>query len=140
VLPPLPRDRSCIEELHDSTPIPWICERLELRPGRPNLLIGYPGAGKTLIGLSMALSLAVGRPIWNAVDFRPSRPCRVLWVDLDFGGEQIKERLRDLRKGLGITDEELAQARALAAELRPRPVGTSAPAPARSALEIETIE
>src|SRR5262249_21749991 len=63
--PPTPRPPTRLSDILPGDPPRWICERLELKAGRPSLFVGYAGVGKTEILQSAALALALGRPIWG---------------------------------------------------------------------------
>ncbi len=98
-----------------AAPVPvtsWICEGLQWCPGRPPVIIGYPGAGKTLAVLSAAVSLMLGRPIFGSADFRPAHACRVLHVDFDQGKAPTQKRIRRLLAGMSVTEADIATARA----------------------------
>lgn len=85
VLPRLPSAVADAFSLPPSAPTPWAVQGLELTSGRPMLLVGYAGSAKSLVTLAAARDMALGRKIWGSSDLRPSRPLRVLYLDLDFG-------------------------------------------------------
>lgn len=80
-------------------PTPWLVRELQLAPGRPALLYGSAGAGKTIIAQSLALAIAAGVPVWGAF---PTRPGRVLHVDFDQGEHPTRKRYKRLAEGHGI--------------------------------------
>ncbi len=51
--------------------IPYVCERLHLAPGRPVCLVGYAGAGKTMLAYDLALAVAAppqtGATFWGGL-------------------------------------------------------------------------
>lgn len=49
--------------------IPWLCRALAIGPGRPTLLSGYGGIGKTFAAQALALTVAAGRSrLWDCFD------------------------------------------------------------------------
>lgn len=88
-------------------PVPWLCPGLQIVRGRPAMVIGYPGAGKTYAQVSAATAWALDEPAWGCPDFRAVRPLRVLYVDVDMGAEAAEERLRATAFGLGLSPAEV---------------------------------
>ena len=82
-------------------PTPWVCERLHLAPGRPACLVGYAGAGKTLLAADLALAVAAkddsGVTFWGGLV--PDRRGRVLLLDFEVGRELTQRRLLRLATG-----------------------------------------
>jgi len=66
-----------------------------------NLLAAEPHAGKTLLCLHLASSLASGTPLFGTF---PCPPKRVLFIGQDSGSWDMAEQLRKLSRGHGITD------------------------------------
>ncbi|MEZ4309400.1 MAG: AAA family ATPase, partial [Polyangiaceae bacterium] len=77
----------------------WLVRDLQLAPGRPALLCGSAGAGKTIIAQSLALFVAAGLPAWGQF---PARSGRVLHIDYDQGEPATRKRYRRLAAGHGI--------------------------------------
>lgn len=82
-------------------PTAFVCERLHLAPGRPACLVGYAGAGKTLLAADLALAVAareeMGVTFWGGLV--PDRRGRVLMLDFEVGAEFTQRRLLALTKG-----------------------------------------
>jgi len=109
--PAKPRKRfGLAAALEDIPPPPSVCRKLEWEVGRPPMVIGPPGAGKTYAIQAAALDLIRGRPLWACPDFRVPGPCHVLHVDLDQGVPKTLRRYQRLLRGLGVTAKDLATA------------------------------
>jgi hypothetical protein len=66
------------------------------------LFIGGPtGIGKTNIGMAMAGGLSTGD---GFLHWRSSRPCKVLYIDGEMARDLVQERLRDLKRRMGVQD------------------------------------
>jgi hypothetical protein len=85
-------------------PIQWLCQDLQLCPGRPAAVVAEPNAGKTWSLQAMALAVATGRPIFGkfAADQGP-----VLHVSTDAGEYATRWRYQMLARGMGIDAREL---------------------------------
>jgi len=71
--------------------IPWLCKSLAIGPGRPTILSGYGGVGKTFAAQQLVLAVASGeRSIWGC-------------YPLDIDGPQVAMQL-DHEQGQYITD------------------------------------
>jgi hypothetical protein len=82
-------------------PVDWLCEALQLAPGRPSMLSGYGGAGKTMLACSLALSLASGqRRAWDAVDLQRCGPVRHL--NWEMHEDSLRHRYQRLAMGMGV--------------------------------------
>lgn len=79
--------------------VPWLVEELDLCPGAPLLLCGDGYTGKTLAAQSLALSVAMGWPVWDA--FRVHNPGRVIHLDYEQGRRLTTERYQRLARGFG---------------------------------------
>lgn len=80
--------------------IPYVCERLHLAPGRPVCLVGYAGAGKTMLAYDLALAVAApqsGATFWGGL--KVDRHGQVIVLDLEVGGYLTKQRLLQLSAG-----------------------------------------
>jgi hypothetical protein len=81
--------------------IPFVCERLHLAPGRPVCLVGYAGAGKTMLAYDLALAVAArpekGLTFWGGL--KVDRHGEVIVLDLEVGGYLTKQRLLQLAAG-----------------------------------------
>lgn len=78
--------------------IPWVCEGVELAPGAVTIFAGYGYSGKTAICQSLALSVAMGVPVWGRYAVEPGK---VLHVDYEQGDRLTCERYQRLAKGEG---------------------------------------
>lgn len=87
-------------------PTAWLVRELQLAAGRPALLYGAAGAGKTIIAQSLALHVAAGLDVWGQF---PTRGGRVLHIDYDQGEGATKKRYRRLAAGLGIDYSALGE-------------------------------
>lgn len=96
---PAARILSTAEIFAPQAPTNWLVRELQLAPGRPALLYGSAGAGKTIVAQSLALFVAAGLPAWGQF---PVRPGRVLHVDYDQGEHATRKRYRRLAAGHGI--------------------------------------
>lgn len=85
-------------------PTNWLVRELQLAPGRPALLYGAAGAGKSVIVQSLALFIAAGSPAWGQFSTRPGR---VLHVDYDQGDEATRKRYKRIAVGCGLELEAL---------------------------------
>lgn len=98
--------------LEDRPPPKSVCRKLEWEVGRPPMLIGPPGAGKTFVVQAAALDLIGGRPLWGCPDFQTHGCSRVLHVDLDQGANKTLRRFKRLLRGLGVDAAIEGEARA----------------------------
>jgi AAA domain len=64
-------------------------------------LVGRTGLGKTLLGLAMAIGVALGR---GFLHWRSARPARVLYLDGEMPAELIRQRAIDALRREGVTD------------------------------------
>ena len=99
--PPLVRilDTATIWSDDIDAPIPYVIPNL-LSEGEVCLLASPTEAGKSLIAMSLSLSVAAGLPAWGR-----GEPCpqgRVMYCTEELAGRTIKKRFRKLAKGLGI--------------------------------------
>ncbi len=109
---PPPRKRfGFADALVDRPPPPSVCPKLEWEVGRVPMIVGAPGAGKTMIMQAAILDMIVGRPLWGCPDFRVPRCCRVLFVDLDQGANKTLRRFKRLLCGMGVTADDPEEAR-----------------------------
>jgi hypothetical protein len=84
--------------------IPYIIPNL-LSEGEVCLLASPTEAGKSLIAMSLALSVAAGRPAWGRGE--PCKAGRVMYCTEELAGRTIRRRFSKLRRGLGITKDEI---------------------------------
>jgi hypothetical protein len=85
-------------------PAVWVCEALQLGPGRPFGIWGTAGAGKTLVASALALSVASGRPLFGRFEVKRGR---VLHISYDSGTRAVRKRYRQLALGLGLEWSEV---------------------------------
>jgi hypothetical protein len=86
----------------------WIVLGMQLGAGRPSMLLGYGGSGKTIAAQSLALSVATGRPVWGEFALSGGGR-RVLHLDFDQGSHATRRRYQRLAIGLGIDPSELGE-------------------------------
>jgi len=92
-------DASTLAEPLES--VRWLARSLALARGRPLLVSGYGGAGKTWAVLELALLVAAGeKRFWGGVDLELSGP--VLHIDFEMGLQALKWRIQRLAYGRGI--------------------------------------
>ena len=92
-------DASTLAEPLES--VQWLARSLALARGRPLLVSGYGGAGKTWAVLELALLVAAGeKRFWGGVDLELSGP--VLHIDFEMGLQALKWRIQRLAYGRGI--------------------------------------
>lgn len=101
---PAVRILSTAEIFAPQAPTNWLVSELQLAPGRPALLYGSAGAGKTIIAQSLALFVASGLPAWGQF---PVRSGRVLHIDYDQGEHATRKRYQRLAAGHGINLDAL---------------------------------
>lgn len=77
----------------------WLCESLQLGPGRPTGLVGYGGTGKSYIAMALALCIATGSPFLD----HPVAQGRVRWGSWEMGRPATLSRFRALANGMGLT-------------------------------------
>lgn len=78
----------------------WIVPSLQLCSGRPAALVAYSGIGKTILGCSLGVAVASGRPVWR--EHRVPRRRRVLVVDLEQGRTPTLRRLRRIARAMNL--------------------------------------
>lgn len=110
-------------------PKAWTFRPFQWIPGRPAMFLGYPQSGKTFALLAALSALSVGRPVWGLGELqaldpetRSPRPLRCLFLDLEAGGNAVKNRLDRFDRGMGITREEKEAARIAIALRRGVPI------------------
>jgi hypothetical protein len=85
----------------DLPPVAHVLERLHLAPGRPACLVGYAGAGKTMLAADMALAVSapdgVGATCWGGIEV--TRRGEVVMIDLEVGDYLTSQRLSRLAVG-----------------------------------------
>jgi hypothetical protein len=79
--------------------VPWLCEGLGLVPGRPFIVVGKAGKGKTMTVQDLAMSVATGTPVFGRF---PVRQGDVIHVDLDQGEHLTRQRYQQLARGRGV--------------------------------------
>jgi hypothetical protein len=99
-------------------PYPWLIEGLHLAPGRITLLNGYADVGKTVIAMTVALSVVSGKPVWDV--FKPNKTGKVLHLNGEIGSYIARERYQRLARGMGIDAEALAASGLLTLSNYPR--------------------
>jgi len=88
----------------EEAPIPYVVPNL-LSEGEICLLASPTEAGKSLIAMSLSLSIVSGKPAWGR-----GEPCpqgRVMYCTEELAGRTIRRRFRKLAKGLGIDPKSI---------------------------------
>ena len=89
----------------------YLVPKLRMGPGRPSMIAGYGGAGKTIAAQSLALSVATGRDVWTSEDgkqkFDKTVTTKVLHLDRDQGSGRARRQYQRLASGMKITEKEL---------------------------------
>jgi len=88
----------------EETPISYVVPNL-LSEGEICLLASPTEAGKSLIAMSLSLSIVAGLPAWGRGD--PCPPGRVMYCTEELAGRTIRRRFRKLAKGLGIDPKSI---------------------------------
>lgn len=86
--------RSATDPVATQSVVEWCLEGFLSRPSL-TLLVGEPGAKKTLLSLDLAVCVAVGKP-WLG---HPTIACPVLYVDEEIGPTQFVPRLQAALQG-----------------------------------------
>lgn len=87
-------------------PIPWVCERLELAPGAPNVWAGYGYSGKTLAAQDLMISVAAGRLAWGHISCASGT---VVHLDYEQGQRLSSERYQRLCRASDVDLEALGE-------------------------------
>lgn len=82
-------------------PVPWLCEPMQLAPGRPIILAAYGGSGKTWLACELALALATGRREVLGGAWRLAASCPVLHLNFEMPHQALMARYQRLAQGTG---------------------------------------
>lgn len=104
-------DMSAVDEA-----LPWVVRDL-ISVGEPTLFVGGAGAGKTSAIVSMALSVATGRPVWGL--YQVERPGPVVHIDYE-QGKTLRRTYRAFARGLDTDAAALVRAGLLRVAPLPR--------------------
>ena len=86
----------------------YLLKHFGFRAGRPNLLAGFGGIGKTVLAEDLTIAVAAGRPTcWGGVEV--SLHGAVHHLDYEMGREPTMERYQRLTRGLGVDLAGLAE-------------------------------
>lgn len=103
--PATPRKRIEIVSAADLSrplpPVPWLAKALGIAPGRPTVIVGKAGSGKTLAVQDFAIAVASGQPVFGDSRFAV-RQGSVLHLDLDQGRYATARRYQQLARGRGL--------------------------------------
>jgi hypothetical protein len=80
-------------------PVAWLVRDLGLAPGRPCVINGYAGSGKTFAAQEIALSVASGESAFGRMQVRQGS---VLHIDVDQGRRATASRYQQLARGRGM--------------------------------------
>jgi hypothetical protein len=87
--------------------IPWLCRGLAIGPGRPTILSGYGGIGKTFAAQALALTIAAGRQLlWDVFEVQHAGGS-VLHLDFEQGQWITDWRYQRLARSMGLGVEQL---------------------------------
>jgi hypothetical protein len=86
------------------SPAKLVVPALGICPGPPTGIVGQTYVGKTITGLSLGLSVALGRPLWGTWSVQQGP-----WLHMDYeqGRRHTKKRIHRLARAFGISDEQL---------------------------------
>ncbi|MBU3748779.1 MAG: hypothetical protein FGM36_16130, partial [Burkholderiaceae bacterium] len=88
--------------------IPWLCKTLAIGPGRPTILSGYGGVGKTFAAQELALAVAAGKQrVWGCYGLQLEGPENALHLDHEQGQYITDWRYQRLAYSMGIRIDEL---------------------------------
>lgn len=90
----------CLADMAN-TPLPnveYVVERLAIAPGRPTVIFGQSGKGKTLFTSYLASCVALNLPLFGKHVVRPGE---VLHLDYELGQREMDIRYRQMIVGLG---------------------------------------
>ena len=80
-------------------PVPYVFRHFGVTPGRPTLLAGYGGIGKTFVGQWLGLAIAAGSGlVWGL----PVAKGPVLWLDYEMTLTPTRRRLQRIAHGMGV--------------------------------------
>lgn len=91
----------CLADLANE-PLPnveYVVERLPIAPGRPTVIFGQSGRGKTLFTSYIASCVALNLPLFAKYDVRAGE---VLHLDYELGQHEMQVRYRQMVVGLGL--------------------------------------
>lgn len=87
--------------------IPWLCRALAIGPGRPTILSGYGGIGKTFAAQQLALVIASGQTrLWDCFDVQHAGGI-VGHLDWEQGEWITRWRYQRLAWSMGLREEHL---------------------------------
>ncbi|GMV16714.1 MAG: hypothetical protein AMXMBFR56_49380 [Polyangiaceae bacterium] len=91
----------CLADLaHEPLPkVEYVVERLAIAPGRPTVIFGQSGRGKTLFTSYIASCVALNLPLFGRHDVRAGE---VLHLDYELGAVEMQTRYRQMVVGLGL--------------------------------------
>lgn len=80
----------------------WLCQGLGIAPGRPTVIGGFAGGGKSPFAQALAISVALGRPFLRM----PVRQERVAWAAFE-AAQAAHINLRRIARGFNVKPEDL---------------------------------
>jgi len=84
-------------------PVKWLCRDLSIAPGRPTVISGFAGGGKSPFAAAFAVSVATGRPFLGM----PVRQERVAWCAFE-AAQVTHVNLQRLARGASVDPSALA--------------------------------
>jgi hypothetical protein len=81
-------------------PVPWVCQGLTMAPGRPTIVCGIGGVGKSWFAQSLMLAGAVDEPFLGRFVCKPK--LRSVYVDYEQGERITSQRFQLLAGAMGV--------------------------------------
>jgi hypothetical protein len=85
-------------------PVNWLCQDLQLAPGRPNLLAGPGYGGKSIIAQIIGFSVASGQRVFGKF---PVQQGKVIHLNYDQGGRVPKSRYQRIMRAHFMAPSDL---------------------------------
>jgi hypothetical protein len=96
---------ACDRELRldvDPPEVRWLCQSLGIAPGRPTVIGGFAGGGKSPFAQALAICVALGRPFLGM----QVRQERVAWAAFE-AAQAAHFNLRRIARGIGVKPEDV---------------------------------
>ena len=88
-------------------PCKWLCQALQIGPGRCCFFCSAPGIGKTILLQTFAVCVATGRNVFDDLSFKINRSGPVVHIDYDQGKEASYERYQAICNAYGIAFDDM---------------------------------
>ena len=106
-------------------PVPWVCQGLTIAPGRPTVICGIGGTGKSWLAQAMMLCGAIDEPLLGRFGLKPG--LRSVYVDYEQGQDMTQDRFQLLAGAMGVRGGLSALCRRIGHCWRPVPTWAVAP-------------